>query len=106
MVCDRLNESRNAAIGDLDKHYGAIAQLGERLVCIQEVCGSIPHGSTISSNSSLLRASCTEVHFLTQRLDLNEMTFRSYPVLPKEKSFLLSEKEGIPILCSTYDAHC
>ena len=25
---------------------GAIAQLGERLVCIQEVCGSIPHGST------------------------------------------------------------
>ena len=27
---------------------GAIAQLGERLVCIQEVCGSIPHGSTIS----------------------------------------------------------
>ena len=28
--------------------HGAIAQLGERLVCIQEVCGSIPHGSTIS----------------------------------------------------------
>ena len=26
---------------------GAIAQLGERLVCIQEVCGSIPHSSTI-----------------------------------------------------------
>ena len=26
--------------------YGAIAQLGERLVCIQEVCGSIPHSST------------------------------------------------------------
>ena len=25
---------------------GAIAQLGERLVCIQKVCGSIPHGST------------------------------------------------------------
>ena len=25
---------------------GAIAQLGERLICIQEVCGSIPHGST------------------------------------------------------------
>ncbi len=27
---------------------GAIAQLGERLVCIQKVCGSIPHGSTNS----------------------------------------------------------
>ena len=26
---------------------GAIAQLGERLICIQEVCGSIPHSSTI-----------------------------------------------------------
>ncbi len=26
---------------------GAIAQLGERLICIQEVIGSIPFGSTI-----------------------------------------------------------
>ena len=30
--------------GDYD---GAIAQLGERLPCTQEVCGSIPHSSTI-----------------------------------------------------------
>ena len=29
-----------------DRIDGAIAQLGERLVCIQKVCGSIPHGST------------------------------------------------------------
>jgi hypothetical protein len=28
-------------------HHGAIAQLGERLICIQEVGGSIPPGSTI-----------------------------------------------------------
>ena len=28
-------------------HYGAVAQLGERLICIQEVVGSIPSGSTI-----------------------------------------------------------
>ena len=28
--------------------YGAIAQLGERLVCNQEVAGSIPAGSTSS----------------------------------------------------------
>ena len=27
---------------------GAIAQLGERLICIQEVVGSIPSGSTIT----------------------------------------------------------
>ena len=28
---------------------GAIAQLGERLPCTQEVCGSIPHSSTTFS---------------------------------------------------------
>ena len=27
---------------------GALAQLGERLICIQEVIGSIPIGSTIT----------------------------------------------------------
>ena len=29
-----------------DTQFGAIAQLGERLPCTQEVCGSIPHSST------------------------------------------------------------
>ena len=29
--------------------FGAVAQLGERLICIQEVVGSIPSGSTIVS---------------------------------------------------------
>ena len=28
--------------------FGALAQLGERLICIQEVSGSIPLGSTKS----------------------------------------------------------
>ena len=27
--------------------YGAVAQLGERLICIQEVAGSIPVSSTL-----------------------------------------------------------
>ena len=27
-------------------NYGAVAQLGERLICIQEVAGSIPVSST------------------------------------------------------------
>ena len=31
---------------DTLKAIGAIAQLGERLICIQEVVGSIPSGST------------------------------------------------------------
>ena len=30
--------------------HGAIAQLGERLICIQEVSGSIPLSSTTSSH--------------------------------------------------------
>ena len=42
---DRLSEQRNAASGKKDKS-GAIAQLGERLLCTQEVGGSIPPGST------------------------------------------------------------
>ena len=29
------------------KNFGAIAQLGERLLCTQEVGGSIPPGSTM-----------------------------------------------------------
>jgi hypothetical protein len=28
------------------RQFGALAQLGERLICIQEVIGSIPIGST------------------------------------------------------------
>ena len=28
--------------------YGGVAQMGERLICIQEVIGSIPFTSTIS----------------------------------------------------------
>ena len=33
------------------KHHGPVAQLGERLVCIQEVVGSNPVGSTIPVNT-------------------------------------------------------
>ena len=32
---------------DWDASFGAVAQLEERLICIQEVVGSIPIGSTI-----------------------------------------------------------
>ena len=34
--------------------HGAIAQLGERLPCTQEVVGSIPSGSTKSARTLLL----------------------------------------------------
>ena len=45
-VTDRTMSS-NAATRKIDKLKGAIAQLGERLPCTQEVGGSIPPGSTI-----------------------------------------------------------
>jgi hypothetical protein len=43
MVCSGL------ALADTTsrKEYGAVAQLGERLLCKQDVVGSIPSGSTI-----------------------------------------------------------
>ena len=45
-----LRDKRNASQGDLVRAFpcGALAQLGERLICIQEVIGSIPIGSTIT----------------------------------------------------------
>ena len=49
------------------RNHGAIAQLGERLLCKQEVTGSIPVGSTRSAGNS---AECNEkgkpfsVHFV------------------------------------------
>jgi hypothetical protein len=42
----------------LFRDKGAIAQLGERLVCIQEVCGSIPHSSTIFYLEKVSHAKC------------------------------------------------
>ena len=42
---------------------GAIAQLGERLLCTQEVCGSIPHSSTIfTENTRKLQSEPEKVH--------------------------------------------
>ena len=37
----------NTAGFALQSPLGALAQMGERLICIQEVSGSIPLGSTI-----------------------------------------------------------
>ena len=44
-IAARLTEHSN--------HNGAVAQLGERLICIQEVAGSIPTSSTSFSKLSL-----------------------------------------------------
>ena len=39
----------NSASRNFHFTLGAVAQLGERLICIQEVAGSIPTSSTIST---------------------------------------------------------
>ena len=45
--------------GEWDNYDGAIAQLGERLLCTQEVCGSIPHSSTIFTAKPKKTSECT-----------------------------------------------
>ena len=45
----------SSVICDLTPGQGALAQLGERLICIQEVSGSIPLGSTIQFAGSSLQ---------------------------------------------------
>ena len=48
------NACRDDAHFALANCTGALAQLGERLICIQEVSGSIPLGSTIVNSQSEL----------------------------------------------------
>ena len=52
----RGSNVRTGASGIVDP--GAIAQLGERLLCKQEVTGSIPVGSTSFPVPSAKRAAC------------------------------------------------
>jgi hypothetical protein len=69
---------------------GAIAQLGERLLCKQEVVGSIPTGSTIPCRANvthsfhgLANAPCLlfknprEVLFLTLSFQAKDIVFNS-----------------------------
>ncbi len=60
---DTLDQKRNAAKAAFGQRparreakYGALAQLGERLICIQEVIGSIPIGSTNPPRLTVWRA--------------------------------------------------
>ena len=47
---------------------GALAQLGERLICIQEVIGSIPIGSTSSLENAILNSTQHHQAHLRMRL--------------------------------------
>jgi hypothetical protein len=47
LTFNQLVAGSNPARPTIILKFGVIAQLGERLPCTQEVCGSIPHSSTI-----------------------------------------------------------
>ena len=46
----RVGSKVRVFLGPPNKDHGGLAQLGERLICIQEVSGSIPLSSTKLSN--------------------------------------------------------
>jgi hypothetical protein len=63
--------------------FGAIAQLGERLPCTQEVSGSIPLGSTKLPDASLKGSSHSELCVVTFRLASDRLASPLEPtVLP------------------------
>ena len=78
--------------------HGAIAQLGERLPCTQEVGGSIPPGSTIIADSALERRSHSELCVASLRLDSPIM--ETGETVASDKS--LNERKTFPlkICCS------
>ena len=50
---DCMGREVAAKLTEHSSKHGAVAQLGERLICIQEVAGSIPTSSTSFSKPSL-----------------------------------------------------
>ena len=66
---------------------GALAQLGERLICIQEVIGSIPIGSTnrCVRKTSAVRSSNTEVQCSTVQLDVVAFFEGDFDIVYREK---------------------
>ena len=62
------------------KNIGAIAQLGERLLCTQEVGGSIPPGSTNflvallhEKDKCILRIGRWPIHMLFNNLEISDV---------------------------------
>jgi hypothetical protein len=52
---------RPKASASRDTNSGALAQLGERLICIQEVIGSIPIGSTSVLHHMIIKPAIVRV---------------------------------------------
>jgi hypothetical protein len=59
----RIHPDPPIALGE--ESAGAIAQLGERLLCKQEVIGSIPIGSTRLLGAGVCEGFCRDAHLAT-----------------------------------------
>ena len=66
---------------------GAVAQLGERLLCKQEVIGSIPFSST---NRIVSEGGLVGIHEIQERLEASVKSFASgLSISPKSTSVVL-----------------
>ena len=62
-LLSKEKETCTLVLFSFERSCGALAQLGERLLCTQEVCGSIPHSSTIfTANTRKLQSEPEKVH--------------------------------------------
>jgi hypothetical protein len=60
---------------------GALAQMGERLICIQEVSGSIPLGSTIAKlQSNLAKEAAVDCKAINESRPTNQTTISIVPL--------------------------
>jgi hypothetical protein len=54
LLSKEKTEARLVVLFSFERSCGALAQLGERLLCTQEVSGSIPLGSIESKDSKIV----------------------------------------------------
>ena len=83
---------------------GALAQLGERLICIQEVSGSIPLGSTILSGlvPAVFSRRTKEVYPFPELIELRDICHRKGKIDPATRLVDLQRSRACllqPITC-------
>lgn len=84
--------------------FGAIAQLGERLICIQEVVGSIPSGSTNSLGVGDVAgglACCSSKRFAGWRV-----LFRWFFVIVKRECIRSAARPGRHVCAASKNRVC
>ena len=77
----------------LEVPKGALAQLGERLLCTQEVCGSIPHSSTKLGDGLRWRRQAPALHAGGRRRGRERLRSRMAPP-NKEREVAVEKPES------------